>query len=113
MHELSLCQNMMEIIEQQCRDHNVKQVTDLWVEIGALSCVESSALEFCFEISCKDTVAEGCKLHLIPIAAQAWCWHCKKMVEIQAHHDCCPICQSPHLQRQSGDELRIREMAVK
>ena len=51
MHELSLCQNMLEIVENQCRQHNINQVTDLWLEIGALSCVEPEALSFCFEIS--------------------------------------------------------------
>ncbi|WP_134078575.1 hydrogenase maturation nickel metallochaperone HypA [Haemophilus haemolyticus] len=111
MHELSLCQNMLEIVEQQCKSHDIKKVTDLWLEIGALSCVEADALEFCFDITFQGTAAEGCKLHLIPIAAQAWCWQCQKLVEIQAHHDSCPNCGSIHLQRQSGDELRIKEIA--
>ena len=50
MHEMSLCQNMMEIIEQQQKKHDIHEVTDIWLEIGALSCVEQSAVEFCFEI---------------------------------------------------------------
>ncbi|TDQ57021.1 hydrogenase nickel incorporation protein HypA/HybF [Mesocricetibacter intestinalis] len=112
MHEMSLCQNIMEIVEQQCRQHEVKKVTDLWLEIGALSCVEPSSLEFCFEVMCKGTPAENCKLHFIPIPAKAYCWNCQKSVEIQAHQDCCPLCQGVHLQRQSGDELRIKEIAV-
>ena len=111
MHELSLCQNMLEIVEQQCKTHKINKVTDLWLEIGALSCVEPDALKFCFDITCQGTPAEGCKLHLIPIAAKAWCWQCEELVEIQAHHDTCPKCGSTHLQRQSGDELRIKEMA--
>ena len=37
MHELSLCQNMLEIVEQQCKSHDIKKVTDLWLEIGTLS----------------------------------------------------------------------------
>lgn len=111
MHELSLCQNMLDIVEQQCKTHHIKKVTDLWLEIGTLSCVELDALKFCFDITCQGTPAEGCKLHLIPIAAQAWCWQCQELIEIQAHHDTCPKCGSIHLQRQTGDELRIKEMA--
>lgn len=50
MHEMSLCQNIMEIIDQQQKKHEIHEVTDIWLEIGALSCVEQSAVEFCFEI---------------------------------------------------------------
>ena len=51
MHEMSLCQNIMEIIDQQQKKHEIHEVTDIWLEIGALSCVEQSAVEFCFDAS--------------------------------------------------------------
>lgn len=113
MHEMSLCQNVMEVIEQQQQQHQFNQVTDIWLELGALSCVEQSAVEFCFEMVCRDTVAENCKLHFIHLPAKAWCWQCKKEVEISTYQDCCPSCQSPHLQRPSHTEFRIKEIAVK
>ena len=113
MHEMSLCQNMMEIIEQQRQKHHINEVTDIWLELGALSCVEQSAVEFCFEIIRKETIAEHCKLHFIHLPAKVWCWQCQKEVEVEAYQDCCPLCQSVHLQRQSGNEFRIKEMAVK
>lgn len=53
MHEMSLCQNIMEIIDQQQKKHEIHEVTDIWLEIGALSCVEQSAVEFCFELCVK------------------------------------------------------------
>ena len=112
MHELSLAQNIMDIVEEQCRQHNAKKVTALWLELGALSCVEQSALEFCFEMVTKGTAAENCTLHFIPIPATAYCWHCQKMVEVQINHNACPECGSIHLQHQSGDELRIKEIEV-
>lgn len=42
MHELSLCQSAVEIIQRQAEQHDVKRVTAVWLEIGALSCVESA-----------------------------------------------------------------------
>ena len=89
MHEMSLCQNMMEIIEQQRQKHHINEVTDIWLELGALSCVEQSAVEFCFEIIRKETIAEHCKLHFIHLPAKAWCWQCQKEVEVEAYQDCC------------------------
>lgn len=65
MHELSLCQSAVEIIQRQAEQHDVKRVTAVWLEIGALSCVEESAVRFSFEIVCHGTVAQGCDLHII------------------------------------------------
>lgn len=53
MHELSLCQSAVEIIQRQAEQHDVKRVTAVWLEIGALSCVEESAVRFSFEIVCQ------------------------------------------------------------
>ncbi|MDQ6587942.1 MAG: hydrogenase/urease maturation nickel metallochaperone HypA [Haemophilus parainfluenzae] len=43
----------------------------------------------------------------------AWCWQCQKEVEIEAYQDCCPHCHSACLQRRSGTEFRVKEIAVK
>lgn len=74
MHELSLCQSAVEIIQQQAEQHDVKRVTGVWLEIGALSCVEESAVRFSFDIVCQGTIAQGCALHIEYKPAQAWCW---------------------------------------
>ena len=36
-----------------------------------------------------------------------------KEVEIEAYQDCCPHCHSACLQRRSGTEFRVKEIAVK
>ena len=79
MHELSLCQSAVEIIQRQAEQHDVKRVTAVWLEIGALSCVEESAVRFSFEIVCHGTVAQGCDLHIVYKPAQAWCWDCSQV----------------------------------
>lgn len=78
MHELSLCQSAVEIIQRQAEQHDVKRVTAVWLEIGALSCVEESAVRFSFEIVCRGTVAQGCDLHIVYKPARAWCWDCSQ-----------------------------------
>lgn len=64
MHELSLCQSAVEIVQQQAEQHGVKRVTGVWLEIGTLSCVEESAVRFSFDIVCQGTLAQGCELHI-------------------------------------------------
>ena len=105
MHELSLCQSAVEIIQRQAEQHDVKRVTAVWLEIGALSCVEESAVRFSFEIVCHGTVAQGCDLHIVYKPAQAWCWDCSQVVEIHQHDAQCPLCH--------GERLRVDTLIVK
>lgn len=78
MHELSLCQSALDIIERRARDSSAKRVTSVWLDNGALSCIEESALTFCFEIVCRGTTAEGCALRINTVPARAWCWNCNR-----------------------------------
>lgn len=52
MHEITLCQRALELIEQQAAKHGAKRVTGVWLKIGAFSCVETSSLAFCFDLVC-------------------------------------------------------------
>ena len=112
MHELSLCQSVVEIIEQQAQQHGVQRVTGVWLEIGALSCVEESAVRFSFDIVCQNTVAQGCALHIVYRPAQAWCWDCSQAVEIAQHDAHCPQCQGMNLRVDAGDSLRVKSIEV-
>ena len=46
MHEITLCQRALELIEQQATQYGAQRVTGVWLKIGAFSCVETSALAF-------------------------------------------------------------------
>lgn len=63
-HEITLSQRALEIIEQQAQQAGARRVTGVWLKVGAFSCVEASALTFCFELVCRGTLAEGCELHI-------------------------------------------------
>ncbi|VTR15067.1 hydrogenase nickel incorporation protein HybF [Serratia fonticola] len=58
----------MELIEQQARQHGAKRVTAVWLEIGALSCIEEHALRFSFASASRNTLAEGA----------SYCWTTKR-----------------------------------
>ena len=44
MHEITLSQRALEIIEQQALHAGARRVTGVWLKVGAFSCVEASAL---------------------------------------------------------------------
>lgn len=64
MHETTLHQRALGLIGQQATQHGAQRVTRVWFKIGAFSYVETSALSFYFDLVCRGTSAEGCKLHL-------------------------------------------------
>jgi hydrogenase nickel insertion protein HypA len=112
MHELSLCLSMAELIDQQARQHQARRVTKVWLEVGALACIEEQALRFSFDSAVRGTLAENCELLVSHLPAQAWCWDCGKTVEIVQHASPCPQCGGHKLEIASGDSLRIRQLEI-
>jgi len=112
MHEISMCYSALELIEQQARQHGARKVTGVWLEIGALSCIEESALRFCFESVCQQTLAQGCELHISVRAAIAWCWDCSTAVDVIRHGAGCPQCGSYNLRIEQGDSLQLKQLAI-
>lgn len=111
MHELSLCLNAVEIITQQAQRSGAQRVTAVWLEVGALACVEEGALRFGFDMACRETLAQGCQLHIIHKPAQAWCWNCSARVEV-TRHDECPQCRRPTLHIERSDGVQIKSIEV-
>lgn len=112
MHELSLCQSVVEIVLEQAAQAGARRVTGVWLEIGALACVEENALRFSFASVCAQTAAQGCALHLIHRPAQAWCWTCSARVEVQRHDARCPCCHSACLSVEGGEALRVKSIEI-
>ncbi len=112
MHELSLCEGIVQILEQQAGVQDFRRVKQVWLEIGALSGVEVDAMRFCFDVVCRDTLADGAALHIIELPGRAWCLPCGKTVAITARHEPCPDCGGYQLQVTGGDEMRIKELEV-
>ena len=112
MHEMSLCEGVLQIIEAEAKTQDFSTVKRVVLEVGALAGVEISALEFSFGVIMKGSVAENAVLEIIQIEAQAWCMQCAKSVTVKQRYDACPDCGSYQLQVSSGDEMRIKELEV-
>lgn len=112
MHEMSLCENVIQIVEDAAKAESFNSVIGIWIEVGSLAGVEISALEFCFDIIRQNSIAENATLHIIEVPALAWCKACKKNVEIQQRFSPCPLCVGHQLEFTSGDEMKIKELEV-
>jgi hydrogenase nickel incorporation protein HypA/HybF len=112
MHEMSLCEGILQVIESEAEQQQFTEVIQVVLDIGVLSGVEITALEFAFEVVMQGSVAEKAVLKINKIEAQAWCMSCSKVVTIKQRYDACPLCESYQLQVSSGDEMKIKELEV-
>ncbi|WP_298822660.1 hydrogenase maturation nickel metallochaperone HypA [uncultured Roseibium sp.] len=112
MHEMSLCENILEIITDQADQQAFSKVDLVRLEVGPLSGVEVEALRFGFDVVMRGSVAEDARLDILCPEATAWCQACETNVPILERYDPCPNCGAVSLQITSGGELRIKEMEV-
>lgn len=109
MHELSIAMNIFRIIREKLKKmygkyYPVKKVT---VNIGKMSTVVPSALEFCFEIAGKDTIFEGTKLKIVEIPLKIHCEDCGEDMILDEPFFFCRKCDSFNLKILSGKELNV------
>ena len=112
MHEISIAERLVELIEEESRNHGFSRVKAIRLKIGMLGHVEPDALQFCFESVSQGTLAEGAYLELETIAGVGWCSRCRRTVAIAERYDVCPACSQIGVRMTAGDELRLTELVV-
>lgn len=112
MHEMSLAEGVLQIVEDAARQQGFARVSVVRLEIGRLSSVEPEALRFCFDAVVRGTVADGALLDIVDTPGTGWCMQCGDSVPIAALYDACPRCGSHQVQPTQGTEMRVRELEV-
>jgi hydrogenase nickel incorporation protein HypA/HybF len=112
MHEMSLAEGVLQIVEDTARANAARQVRSVLLEIGALSHVEVQSLHFCFDAVTRGTVADGARLEVQTVSGRAWCMPCGASVPLQRLGDACPQCGSYQLQVTAGDGMKVKEVEV-
>jgi len=112
MHEVSLMENIIGLIEDQHRLSPFSRVRSIRLELGALGPAEPDCLRFCFDAVARGTVAEGALLDIAIIPAHARCAACRRITPVQDRFDACPLCGNMERLTVAGDELRLVELEV-
>lgn len=112
MHEMSLCESAIQIIEEQARAQAFSRVRRVVLEVGTLAAVDVDALRFCFDVVAARGVAEGAALDIVTVPAHAWCMPCALAVDIARRGDGCPRCGGHQVVVEGGDALKIKELEV-
>lgn len=112
MHEMSLVENIRQIIEEAAAEQNFSRVKTVWLELGELSCAEPEAMRFCFDVVMQDSIAQHAQLEIVRTPGSGWCANCSCTVNISTLHEPCPACGQYGIRVTGGDAMRVRELEV-
>lgn len=112
MHEMSLAESILQIVEDTARQHGGARVTRVRLEVGQLAGVELDALRFCFDAASRESLAADADLVIDQPEGRAWCMPCGGSVTVTSLADPCPACGSHQLQVTGGTELRVRDIEL-
>ena len=112
MHELSLLENVREILENHAVSQRFTKVTKVTLEIGKLSSVEPDALRFGFDVVMKDSLADNAELLISELNGLGLCQQCGLQVEMETSYDPCPHCGSYLVKVIQGAEMKIKDLCV-
>ena len=107
MHELSIAQGIIEIVEETARAHGICAVRRVHVKIGEFAGVDPEALLFAWESATRDGTACGSELEIERTPGKAWCTDCGKTVPLKQYGDPCPDCGGYRLIANGGTEMRV------
>ena len=111
MHELSLAQNIFDMIIPILREQNAARLTAVELEVGRLSGVEVSTLKFALERLLALEHHEA-KIIISEINALIKCQSCKTEFEPEDFVYSCPTCGACRGEVLRGKEMRVSAIEV-
>ncbi len=112
MHELSLCEDLMDQVITIAKAHHAKKVLCITVRIGPLSGIEPLLLESAFLISRADTLAEDAEFITENLPIRVLCHDCDIESEATVNNLVCGNCDSYNTSLVSGDELILARVEL-
>jgi len=112
LHELSLAQDVLTIIEQSALKENFKHVREITISIGKLAGVEIDSFVFALEHVAESGVLQGSKINITQPEAHATCNKCRSNFVVNTRWDNCPTCLRHDTQITSGEQLQIIDLIV-
>jgi hydrogenase nickel incorporation protein HypA/HybF len=112
MHEMSLAESILNIIEDEAQAQQFRRVLGVRLEIGKLAAVEPEAMRFAFAAVMRDTLAADARLELVETAGQGCCADCGAIVQMDEPLALCPQCGSGRVHVTGGDRMRVLDLEV-
>ena len=112
MHELAICQSLMDQVESIALERNVQNVTSIVVGMGPLSGVEAQLLKNAYSVASAGTVAEDAELIIENLPVRVKCNQCGSESEVMPNKLTCNKCGNWRTTLISGDELLLMRVEM-
>ncbi|MCU7834544.1 MAG: hydrogenase maturation nickel metallochaperone HypA [gamma proteobacterium symbiont of Taylorina sp.] len=112
MHELSVCQSIIDQVTQIARQNNAQSVSRIILEIGPLSGVEAPLLEHAFPIASAGTIAQDAILEAQILPIRIRCNLCHNENKASANKLLCNACGAWQTTLISGDEMLLKSVEL-
>lgn len=112
MHELSIAQNILDIVRENISGSDAGRLKTIKLRIGELAGVVPDSLGFCFEAMTKGTDMERARLEIERTGIVAHCEKCGNNFSVEGLAFKCPLCESAGIKVISGNELQVVEIEV-
>ena len=112
MHELSLCKDLVEMVEKTMRKHGARRVESVNVRLGAFSHLQPAALSFCFDAATDGTPVSGARLAIDLIPAKGKCQKCGNEQIMSERFEACKKCSDFPLNVEHADEMMLSSIEV-
>ena len=105
MHELAICQSLLEQVENIALERNAQCVTSIVVGIGPLSGVEAQLLDNAYSVASAGTIAEDATLVIEHLPIKIKCTECGSESDALPNKLICKQCGDWRTTLISGDEM--------
>ena len=112
MHELAICQALMNQVESIAAERNALSVVSIVVGMGPLSGVEIQLLKHAYPVASAGTVAEGAELVIENLPVRIKCTACGSESEALPNKLVCQTCGDWRTTLISGDELMLMRIEL-
>lgn len=115
MHELHLMRQIIKTVEASLSETGDAKLSVVRLKVSAVSHLlthDHAALQAAFQVAARGTKAEGARLEVIPVPADAWCPQCQRDVSVTPVHEVCSACGEPVVAGSTGSEVVLHELVV-
>lgn len=112
MHELSIAQSIVEIVQQNLPPGPMPGVKSVRMRVGEMAGVVIDSREFCFNAIIADTPLEGAVLEIETVPIVARCHRCDLRFGVKQYAFACPSCGKGEIEILSGRELQVAEVEL-
>jgi hydrogenase nickel incorporation protein HypA/HybF len=112
MHELAICQALIEQVERVARDHEARRVIAVVVSVGPLSGVEPKLLEHAYPLAAAGTAAESAALVVEVEPVRVRCRSCGAETGALANRVLCGACGAWQVDVTSGEQMLLKRVEI-